>query len=398
MYVLLNCSTLVKGGALQAAVAFIGTALTKGDHIKWYFVMSPNVAAELQGAGRMPQSQQMSVIKESPARSNRSRKTLQALVKAVKPDLVFTFFGPAYADIEILHLCGVADGWVTHGDQWAWRTVRSPVEATKLLGTILYKALMFRRADAWVTESVTAKTGLVRRLRIPEENITVVPNNCADQYIRSEAIAERPSLYGTLNILCLSAYYKHKNLEIIPAVAKELQIRCPGRQVKFVLTLPAESSGLKKILSQAAALGVDDRIVNVGPVPVSRGPELYQTCHMLFLPSVLETFSANYPEAMAMGLPIVTTNLRFARDVCGAAGAYFEPMNARDAAHTIGRLCEDEGLWKSLVAEGKRILRLLPNQEMKYELYRNCIEDLYYRFNNQGKPFRRNDQAEPLNH
>lgn len=99
-----------------------------------------------------------------------------------------------------------------------------------------------------------------------------------------------------------------------------------------------------------------------------------------------------------MGLPIVTTNLRFARDVCGAAGAYFEPMNARDAAHTIGRLCEDEGLWKSLVAEGKRILRTLPNQEMKYELYRNCIDDLYYRFNSQGKTLRRNNQVEALNH
>lgn len=398
MHVLLNCSTLVKGGALQAAVSFIGTALARVDHIRWHFVISPNVAVELQKSGLRPQPQQMAVIDESPARSNRSRKMLQTLVKEINPDLVFTFFGPAYADFETLHLCGVADGWVTHGDQWAWRTVRSPIEAIKLLGTILYKAWMFRRADAWVTESETAKTGLVRRLGISEERIAVVPNNCADQYLHSEAIAAMPSPHETLNILCLSAYYKHKNLEIIPAVAKELQACCPNRQVKFVLTLPGESPGLKKILSQAAALGVSDRIVNVGPVPVSRGPEMYQTCQMLFLPSVLETFSANYPEAMAMGLPIITTNLRFARDVCGAAGAYFEPMNARDAALAIGRVCEDERLWTSLIAEGKRILRTLPNQAMKYELYRNCIDELYHRYGSQGRKVLRHDQVDALNH
>jgi glycosyltransferase involved in cell wall biosynthesis len=136
----------------------------------------------------------------------------------------------------------------------------------------------------------------------------------------------------------------------------------------------------------------------VGPVPVSRGPEMYRTCHMLFLPSVLETFSANYPEAMAMGLPIVTTNLSFARDVCGEAGAYFEPMNARDAAETIGRLCGDERLWNSLVVEGKRILRSLPNQQMKYELYRNCIYDLYYRHSDQSRTFLRKDRADALNY
>lgn len=398
LHVLLNCSTLVKGGALQAAVAFIGTAVNTVDQVKWHFVTSGNVLKELHGAGVTLRSEQLSVIDESPARSHRSRKRIQSLVKEVNPDLVFTFFGPAYADFEVPHLCGVADGWVTHGGRWAWRTVRSPIESIRLLGTILYKAVMFKRADAWVTESMTAKKGLVKRLRIPEERIAVVPNNCADHYLRREAIAERPSIHERLNILCLSAYYKHKNLEIIPHVAKELQDLLPGREVRFILTLPVDSHGLRNILSRAAVLGVEDRIVNVGPVPVAQGPELYRSCQMLFLPSVLETFSANYPEAMAMGLPIVTTNLSFARDVCGEAGIYFEPMNARDAAHTIGRLCGDERLWKSMVVEGKRILRALPDQQLKYEMYRNCLYELYQRHGDQGRTILRNDRANAMNY
>ncbi len=379
MQVLLNCSTLIKGGALQAAVAFIGSSLKQMDHIRWNFVVSRNVLEALQESGHMPRSQSIAVLEESPARSHRSRKMLQVLAKEGHADLVFTFFGPAYVDFDIPHLCGVADGWVTHGDRWAWRTVRSPIDATKLLGTILYKAAMFKKADAWVTESETAKNGLAKRLRIPESNIAVVPNNCAEHYLRCETIAEMPSSHDTVRILCLSAYYRHKNLEIIPAVAKELQRLLPNRHIEFVVTLPVDSDDLKRILIKAAALGVTDRIVNVGPVPISRGPEVYRTCHMLFLPSVLETFSANYPEAMAMGMPIITTDLSFARDACGDAACYFEPMNPRDAAGTISHLCGDETLWMSCVQKGKRVLQSLPTQQMKYELYRNCIDDLHRR-------------------
>ncbi len=384
MHALLNCSTLVKGGALQAAVSFIGTAVKRVDDVRWHFVISQNVLEELQKSGITPQSEQLSVIETSPARNNQSRKMLQLLVKSVNPDLVFTFFGPAYAEFDVPHLCGVADGWVTHGDRWAWRTTRSPVTAAKLLGTILYKAVMFKRADAWVTESVTAKKGLIRRLRIPEKAIAVVPNNCADHYLECETVAAIPPIREAIKVLCLSAYYKHKNLELIPEVAKELQRCLPNRYVQFVLTLPMESDGLRKILLKASLLGVDDCIVNVGPVPIVRGPDIYRTCHMLFLPSVLETFSANYPEAMAMGMPIVTTDLGFARDVCGDAGSYFEPMNARDAAEAIGRLCREEELWKSSVEKGKRVLRTLPTQQMKYELYKNCLYELYARSHHQA--------------
>lgn len=376
MHVLLNCTTLVKGGALQAAVSFIETAMRKADDIQWHYMISASVCNELREAGRLLERRHVSVIEESPARSTRSRQAIRTLARELQPDLVFTFFGPAYVEFKVPHLCGVADGWVTHGDRWAWRTVHSPIDAARLCGAIFYKAIMFRKADAWVTESATAKEGLVRRLRVSESRIAVVPNNCASHYLQVEATAKIPSPQDPLRVLCLSAYYRHKNLEIIPAVAKELQGMLPNRYVEFVITLPEDSLGLKRILSKAAALGVEDQIVNMGPVPVSRGPEVYRTSHVLFLPSVLETFSANYPEAMAMRMPIVTTDLAFAREVCREAASYFEPMNARDAARAIADVCKDEVLWKSLVNHGKGILQALPTQEEKYELYTNCIHEL----------------------
>jgi glycosyltransferase involved in cell wall biosynthesis len=383
--VLLNCSTLVKGGALQAAVSFIRSAVQQGDYdIQWHYVISQNLAEELKQFDILQQLDSVSIMDISPARNKHSRKILKAFEQSIRPDAVFTFFGPAYVNFSAPHLCGVADGWVTHGDRWAWRTVQGPKDAIRLLGAILYKAFMFRKADAWVTESATAQSGLIKRLRIQKENITIVQNSCASHYLGNEVAAKLPSADVNMRILCLSAYYRHKNLEIVPLVAKELAGLLPNFRFEFVMTLPAEGDGIGKVISKAKELGVEQHILNVGQVPVSQGPDLYRSCHVLFLPSVLETFSANYPEAMAMGLPIITTNLDFAREVCSDAALYFEPMNARDAARAITQLCQNAQLWQSLVAEGKNILHALPTQERKYEMYKSCLYALHRRNRNVG--------------
>lgn len=383
--VLLNCSTLVKGGALQAAVSFIQSALQQGDRdIQWHYVLSRNVAEELHRFHLKLALDSMTIMDISPARNRESRRALSSIEKTIRPDVVFTFFGPAYVNFTAPHLCGVADGWVTHGDRWAWRTIQGTSDALRLLGAILYKAFMFKKADAWVTESAAAKNGLIKRLRIRRENITIVQNSCASHYLSNEVPVRIPSADTSLRILCLSAYYRHKNLELVPVVARELAELSPNLRFEFVMTLGAEGDGLGRIISKAKTLGVEQHLVNVGPVPVRQGPDLYQSCHLLFLPSVLETFSANYPEAMAMGLPIITTNLEFAREVCGNAALYFEPMNARDAARAITQAYQNATLWQALIAEGKNILHNLPTQERKYELYKSCLYSLHRRHCNVG--------------
>lgn len=378
MRVLLNCSTLVKGGALQAAVSFIQSAVQQGDReIQWHYVLSQNVAEELQRFDVMPSLDSITIMEISPARNKESRRALRILEQKISPDVVFTFFGPAYVNFSAPHLCGVADGWVTHGGYWAWRTIRGAKDAIRSLGLILYKGYMYRKADAWVTEALIAKRGLIRRLLIPSKKIAVVPNSCGIHYLQSGETRNFPSKDDKVRILCMSAYYRHKNLELIPAVAKELESISPELQFEFVLTLPPETPGFRKLMAKATALGVRDRLMNVGQVPVSQGPELYRSCHILFLPSVLETSSANYPESMAMGLPIVTVGLEFARTACGLAAVYFEPMNHCAAARAIATLCNSEQTWEQVVKEGKAILQLLPTSTDRYELYKKCLGELY---------------------
>jgi glycosyltransferase involved in cell wall biosynthesis len=91
---------------------------------------------------------------------------------------------------------------------------------------------------------------------------------------------------------------------------------------------------------------------------------------------LLETFSANYPEAMAQGKPIVTTDLDFAHDICDDAALYYSPRNASAAAECISKLICDKNLINKLTANGRKILADLPTSQDKYYAYDTIIKDL----------------------
>jgi glycosyltransferase involved in cell wall biosynthesis len=145
---------------------------------------------------------------------------------------------------------------------------------------------------------------------------------------------------------------------------------------------------VSRMKESAKALGVGSRINNLGVVPVVAGPSLYESCDICFMPTVLECFSATYPEAMAMGLPIVTTDLGFLRDVCQDAALYFPPNNSRIAAERILELLGSESLWNRLIMAGKRVLRGLPTASERFRMYVQLLKQM------RKTP----EQASPLTH
>jgi len=109
-----------------------------------------------------------------------------------------------------------------------------------------------------------------------------------------------------------------------------------------------------------------DNVINIGTVEPRFCPYLYQHCDMVLAPTLLEIFSALYPEAMYMQKPILTTDLPFARTICGDAALYFDPASAADAAQKIQQLMEDAGLRSRLVANGLQQLRQFDLPEQRF--------------------------------
>jgi glycosyltransferase involved in cell wall biosynthesis len=366
--ILFNATTLRKGGPLSRAAHFLLELQNDPRGHTWHLAVSSTLVAELERLGAATLDR-LHVFDQSPAQSLRSRRQLSQLADRLAPDCVFTFAGPAYVKFHARHLLGCALGWVTHATWQAYRSASFPYQWIRKPLLAMYQGYWLRQADGWVVQTEAARQGLHRRVGVPLAEIAIVPNSCGKIYLGGLRIAPESRPSGKWRILCFAAPYPHKRLDLVPHVAKELLSIDPALDFEFVLTLPPESRIYRRLVARARALGVTERMYNQGPIPIADGPRLYASSDICFLPTVLETFTATFPEAMAMHIPIVTTDLDFAHDICQDAAIYFQPNNARSAARQLASVIRDKALRSRLVESGEKVLSGLPLPSEQYGRY-----------------------------
>ena len=116
--------------------------------------------------------------------------------------------------------------------------------------------------------------------------------------------------------------------------------------------------------------------VFIGKVDISECPHLYQQADIMFMPTLLECFTATYPEAMRMEVPIVTTDLEFARGLCGDAACYYSALDATAAAEAIYKVATEKGYAQKLVENGKKQLLSFDNYEQRAEKLIEILENI----------------------
>jgi glycosyltransferase involved in cell wall biosynthesis len=82
---------------------------------------------------------------------------------------------------------------------------------------------------------------------------------------------------------------------------------------------------------------------------------LYQMADVFAFPSLMETFGIVLVEAMAAGLPIITTDAPGCRDIIrqGQDGLMVSPIDPAQLATAMRRVREEAGLWHELTARAK---------------------------------------------
>lgn len=228
-----------------------------------------------------------------------------------------------------------------------------------------------RYIDVMIAQGPAIRDRLMSLYRI--DRMPVVPNAVSlDNLSAGESYDF--ALGGGFKLLCLSHYYSHKNLEILIPLAELIRER--QLDLKIIITIDAgQGQGARELLAMIAERKLSDIVVNVGPVPMARVPSLYRQTDALLLPTLLESFSGTYVEAMFHGKPIFTSHYEFALDVCKDAAFYFDPLDVGDILDKIGFAITHPEECAKRVADGRRLLEGMMNWNQAFDAYLALIDE-----------------------
>lgn len=369
MRLLINTATTFKGGGLQVAKSFIEECRNFSEH-DYHVILSVNLS-KLLALNSFDDNFYFYSINYRPATRifslKRADEFMKFIADKVQPDVVFTTSGPAYWRPVVPHLLGYNLAHYLYPESIFFNLISFWQKIEFFLRGKLILHYYRRDGDAYVVQTDAVNMRLQKKLG--RKNVYTVSNTCSTLFFQPyRDIKKLPQVKkGEIRLLLLSAYYIHKGFDILPHVIAELKRRGVS-YIKFVLTLP-QADFEEKFPDQSRSY-----IYNVGPVNVEECPSLYNECDALFLPTLLECFSVSYVEAMAMGKPIITSDLDFAHIVCADAAIYFNPRDVIDIVDKI--LSLNTILQQNLVKKGKKRLKTFNNAKQRAEEYLNLCAKL----------------------
>lgn len=364
MNILINCSGRLAGGGLQVADS-VCTSLYKFSKHRFVVVLSHYMSR----TKKRLQEQVSANIKLVDYDLQKSFKVivtgrnafLDSLVERENIDCVLSIFGPILWVPKCVHVCGFARGHIVLPDSPYYTRFGVYKLFVEKMRNAALKYFFKRSTKNYFTENpyITARlSNLFKGAKVA--TITNYYNQVFDE--RSKQVFHEIPPFDGLKLLTISNYYPHKNLDIAIGISKYLKHKYPTFHFRFYFTI--DKTEYPRIDAE-----IEDCFCFIGTVDISECPSLYEQCDIEFQPTLLECFTAAYPEAMRMRKPIITTDIEFARGLCGNAALYYNPLSCENAAETIFKLAHDKPLQRSLVDNGVRQLR-------NYDTYEERIKKM----------------------
>lgn len=369
--VLIDASNLRVGGGVQVAASFIDemAELRRDPHAVGRFPWLP--MADIECSATVAESMKTNPSAFSSLRIvDRSSWELRRWIPVRDQyDVSFVVFGPEYsarrARRRIVGYADVRSVYPSpHGEvlsarsAWRWR-----------LRGVLSRLLM-RSPDRIVVETEAFRGQVVARGIASAERIVVVSNAYNATFDESGTWARPGALPERVEADHVLAYvargYAHKNHPFLTEVSRAADRA--GVSVRFLVTLSEEHWEMQ-------TQEFRDVCANVGPLPVSMVPAVYEAADAAIFPSLLEAFSAMPLEAMTMGRVVFASDRDFVRTVCGDAVVYIDPLDPVSAATVIIETLADRRRVANQIARGRALLDALPTARDRALAYLTIIGD-----------------------
>ncbi len=211
---------------------------------------------------------------------------------------------------------------------------------------------LLARANNLVAVSEFTKTSMMEMLNIPEHKITVAPLGVDhDNYrpnLSVDKLRDVRNRYGLPGdfILFVGTVEPRKNLsrliEALEQVKEPISLVIAGR-------LGWKYSALLRQIDQSPKRRF---IKLLGYVPEADKPYIMKLARVFAYPSMYEGFGLPVLEAMAVGTPVLTSNVSSLPEVAGDSALLINPYNVSDIAEGLTRLHLDDQLRQYYSAKG----------------------------------------------
>jgi glycosyltransferase involved in cell wall biosynthesis len=227
-----------------------------------------------------------------------------------------------------------------------------------------------RIADTIIVPSSCTFADVKRFLKVNEKNLEVVPLGVDLERFKPDPTSD--SKIATLGIkkpyiVCVGTLSTRKNqcglieaFELVADEEKDLSLVLVGRS----------GWGAEEVKKRRQASRHKDRILILDYVDDDRLPLILREASVFALLSRYEGFGLPILEAMASGVPVLSSNTPALSEVGGDAALYVSPDDARAASSVLLNILHDTNLRNNLIEKGLKRASLYSWKESASRLYR----------------------------
>jgi glycosyltransferase involved in cell wall biosynthesis len=219
--------------------------------------------------------------------------------------------------------------------------------ARNVWGAKLFAERVVRRADALIAISEWTRQDAVRILGLDPDKVVVIYPGVAEAFFGAKSAVSRPY------ILFVGTIEPRKNIDTLLEAYAQLP-RSLREEFELVVAGPAgwgNPATLQRL--QAGEAGVR----YLGYVPEEDLPGLTAGAAIFVYPSLYEGFGLPLAQAMAAGVPAITSNVSSMPEVAGDAALLVDPRSPAELGAAMERLLLSPDLRDTLARNGLALAR-----------------------------------------